>query len=122
MKSIVVDTSSILFALSNKIDIFDKLKNNSEPYSIFITSGVMKELEMIGTGHRKESANARVAVDIIKKYDIRIVSIGKGVDNSIIAAAKKLSCNACTNDIELKKRLKKVGVNVYSIGRDGKLK
>lgn len=118
----IVDTSSILFALSNRMDAFRAIEEADEDYEPVVTSGVVTELKDIGKGRGKQSMNARAALSVMKERSIEVIAAGGVVDDSILSAAKRFRCSVCTNDIGLKRRLKASGVKAVSIGRDRKLR
>jgi rRNA-processing protein FCF1 len=122
MKCIIVDTGSILFGLAKRIDIIEKIKEKFPDYKIILPSGVLDELKGIGKGLRKESINARYALKILKSKDVEIVQSGYEVDGWILKNAAAMRCEVCTNDTELKKRLKTLRVRTVSLGLGGSLR
>ncbi len=120
MNSIIVDTSSILFALSNKVDIFMAIKEQSSQEAV-LSQGVIKELTGIAASSKSKSKYARVALELIKKYGIKIEKDSGYVDKWILSYANK-HINVCTNDTKLKKALRGRGIIVYSVSRDGILR
>jgi rRNA-processing protein FCF1 len=122
MKRIIVDTSSILFGLSNKIDVFEKMDEKFHGYKIVLPSGVIDELEGIGRGMRKESVNARYALKMLKGKDVEIVQSGYEVDGWILKNAAAMGCEVCTNDADLRRRLKIAKVRAVSLGLGGSLR
>ncbi|MGA3020939.1 MAG: PIN domain-containing protein [Candidatus Micrarchaeales archaeon] len=122
MKGIIVDTSSILFGVAKRIDVFEKIKEEFPRYKIVMPSGVMDELKGIGKGRRKESINARYALKMLKDKDVEIVQSGYEVDGWIVKNAAAMGCEVCTNDAELRKRLRAEGVRIVSLGLGGSLR
>ncbi len=120
MDSIIVDTSSILFALSSKVDIFNAIKEelNFEPV---ISKGVVNELKKISSGSKANGKYAKVALQLIEKYHIKTDPDSKYVDDWILSIAKEHE-NFCTNDTKLRNALKGKGARVYVISRSGELR
>jgi rRNA-processing protein FCF1 len=120
MNGIIIDTSSILFALSNKVDIFKAVEEQS-PLEALVSEGVIKELAGIAGSSKSNSKYAGVALELIKRYQIKIERNSNYVDKWILGAAKRYM-NVCTNDTRLKKALRVKGITVYSISRNGILR
>ena len=83
MKNILLDTSFILSAIKNKIDIFEELIG----YNILIPKQIISELE----GLAKNNPTAKLAMKIINnKSKINYIQLpGKNTDNAIINYAKE---------------------------------
>jgi rRNA-processing protein FCF1 len=113
---IVLDTSSILFAYENKIDPFELLKESG--YKPIISKGILDELKRIADSKSKKSGYAKIALKEIKEKDIEIDESKEYPDLWIL----KKGIKACTNDKELKNKLKKKGIPVISIAIGGKLR
>ncbi|MDE1767813.1 MAG: hypothetical protein KGH67_02275 [Candidatus Micrarchaeota archaeon] len=120
MNRIILDTSSILFALSNKIDLFKKVEEQLS-YEPVVSAGVIKELSKMAESRQKNSKYASVALLLIKRYNVKVENNDDYVDRWILSSAKAFQ-NVCTNDIKLKRQLSSQGVNTYSISRGGSLR
>lgn len=93
-----MDTSFIISAIKNKIDIFSELLGER----IIIPSQVISELE------RVNQDNAKLALEILKVNDYEEIDLGKGhVDKLIIRFAKENPKTiVATLDREIKKKVK----------------
>lgn len=122
MPYIIVDTSSIIFALSNNIDIFTKIRGMTS-LRIMVSKGVINELKRLASGRSRYAKHARVAISLLNSNPhIRVEQDSSYVDSWIQQTARQLSCSVCTNDIRLKRALKESKISVYSISRDGHLR
>lgn len=121
-KSIVIDTSSIIFGLSKKIDVFERVRDEFPGYEIIMPSGVIGELKKIGKERKNESASARYALGVIDKHTLRFVPSYSFVDEWLLEKAEGMGCVVCTNDRELRKRLAAKGVTVVSVSVGGALR
>ncbi|MDE1825007.1 MAG: hypothetical protein KGH61_01130 [Candidatus Micrarchaeota archaeon] len=122
MKSVIIDTSSILFGLSSNIDPFARLKENFPDRTIVVSTGIIRELTLISKEKRKESVHARIGLALIKKYGVKVVRGDEYVDTWIIKHSLRAEVVVCTNDVELKQRLGGRGCGVFSLSRSGLLR
>ncbi len=120
MHGIIIDTSSILFGLSNKVDAFKKVEEQLN-LSPIISKGVLNELTEISKSRKSASKYAKVALLLIERHGIRTEENDAYVDKWILSSAKAFG-SVCTNDTNLKKALRARGITVYSISRDGILR
>ncbi len=121
MRCIIVDTSSILFGFYHHIDIFDKILDEMLGYKIIISKGVIRELEKLANS-RKQKPYAEVALSSVQRHKIEILENDSNVDSWIMEESAKNGCVVCTNDMDLKRRLKSKGVSVVSLSLSGRLK
>ena len=98
MKQIILDTSFILSAVRNKIDIFNELLE----YNILIPKQVINEIK------NQKSSNAKLALKILQLNKYNEIDLGKAhVDKLIINYAKKNpKVIVATLDREIKKKVK----------------
>ncbi len=121
-RSIIVDTSSIIFGLSKKHDVFGKLAERFPGYGISISQGIMNEIKGIAGGSGRYSKSAKVALELIKKNkSIEIDGSRKYPDDWMVDKASE-DMIICTNDTALKKRLREKGAAVISISINGILR
>lgn len=122
MKYIILDTSSILFGLSNNSNVLQAVKESLPDYKILVSNGIINELKKIGSGRRKSKGNAKVALSMLKMGGIEISEEKAEVDSWIMKEAVSKGYSVCTNDIKLKSALKAKGVRTFSITRSGLLR
>ena len=117
---IIIDTSSILFALSKKIDIFDSVRDELEMKPL-VSRGVLNELSRMSRGSSRKARDAKVALAMIKKHLIDVSPDNTYVDSWILSQAGSVSA-ICTNDTELRKNLRSKGATVYTLSEGGKFR
>ncbi len=116
----IIDTSSILFSISNKKDIFAAAENSFPGTTIIISKGIMREISRHAKGRGKIAGPAGFAVLIIgQKTGLHIEKDAGYVDAWIVREWRKRHCIVCTNDRKLKKELSDEGAHVVSFTRAG---
>lgn len=115
MKKIIIDTNFLLIPFNFKVDIFSEIDRICDfSYEVCILKGTLYELNNIINNQRgKDKVAARMAIDLIKQKDLKMLdnSENEYLDDSILKLANKDTIVA-TQDKELKKRLKKKGIQV----------
>ena len=109
MKKIILDTNALMAFAEFKIDIFSELEKCCNfRYVIYVLSGSINELQKIMENQRgKYKRAAKLALDLLKAKKIpAIVKDHKGVDDLLVEYSKKGNL-VLTQDVALKKRLKK---------------
>ncbi len=122
MKALILDTSSILFAASNKIDIFEVARYSFPGCSLEVSDGIIAELKGMRGSTRKEKVYAGIALKMLDKSGIEVYKDNGKVDIWIVKRAQQSGAAVCTNDVNLKRYLKRSKVKVFSISRDGRIK
>ena len=108
MKKIILDTNFLMLPGQFKVDIFKEIDRIiDEKYEIFIVDKTKDELEkLIKGGKEKEIKAAKLALQLIKKFNVKIINTqGDNVDD-IIVQLKDKDTIVATMDKELRKRLK----------------
>lgn len=108
MKKVIIDTNFLLIPFQFNIDVISEIENvMMEPYNIFVLDKTIDELKRIAEEQKgKNSNNAKLALEYIKcKADVIKTEKGKYVDDLIISLADKETV-VCTQDKNLKKRVK----------------
>ncbi len=120
-KCIVIDTSSIIFGFSHMVNIFDSIQNTMPDCTMVASIGILRELSGIGHSTKRSSPYANVGlVQVLKRC--RVIKDNSSVDSWITKYSIKHNCSVCTNDIELKQKLKDKGISTYSISKNGTLR
>ena len=123
MHWIIVDTSSILFSLSNRKDPFAAITEGFPGGAIMLSKGVLRELEKLASGSGIHARHARAAIALLTRYDnIKVAEDSSYVDGWILSQAAKLGAKVCTNDVRLKRRLKGASVDAFSISKSGMIR
>lgn len=107
MKRIILDTNFLMISYQFKVDIFEEINRiMEENYELIVFDKMIEELERISGSKGRDAVAARIALELIKKKEVKIISINeKTVDNAIIDATDKNTIVA-TNDKILKEKLK----------------
>lgn len=108
-KPLILDTSSLIYVVKNKINLELALKMTSSDLYPVIPGCVLNELRGLA-GH---NVDARVAISLFSALE-KIETEGKG-DNCIEELAKKTGWAVLTNDRELTKTLKAMNIRVYLV-------
>lgn len=108
VKCAVMDTNVLMYVYLNKVDVISQLRDLG--YKRFIVPKVVKEeLEKLEKNlNGRERLAAKFALNLIEKFEI-VETEGKG-DEALIEAAKNYGCVLITNDKNLKRRAKKLGL------------
>lgn len=123
MRTVILDTSSIVFSISNKRDIFAALEARYPGCQVALSEGVIKELKKLSSGRSKYAKYAAVAISLLNRYaSIKVAKNSTYVDKWIIREASKLGAVVCSNDAKLKRALRARGITVISVSRDGSLR
>lgn len=77
-----------------------------------VSKGIINELLKMSNGAGKKAKDAKVAIALIKRHKIRIDPDATYVDSWILAQSGSGRI-VCTNDTELRKKLKLRGTSVY---------
>lgn len=101
---IVIDTNFWIYVVLNKIRIFEELLG----YEIYTLDKVLQELKQISKKKSKHGIAAKVALEMIEKFNVKIISASKSADEKLIELAKQGFIIA-TNDAELLKKIKNLG-------------
>jgi rRNA-processing protein FCF1 len=99
---IVLDTNFLVSLIKFKLGL-EEIYNLAGPSEIYTIEAVVKELERIASSGSKDSRNAKVALELIKR-DIKVLKSGKNADDALLALDKNVTI--ATNDAELRKKLK----------------
>ena len=106
----LVDTNVWIYATRNHIDLQELL--GKKP---LLAKQVLQELEKLNT---KE---VKLTLSIIRSKKLKTVDLGQGhTDNLLIKYAKQHKITIITNDLRLRKRLKKHKINALFL-RQGRL-
>jgi rRNA-processing protein FCF1 len=121
MHRLILDTSSILFAISRKVDVFSAAEEQLDAVAI-VSSGVLRELKGIASGRTKESSAARIALEMIGARRVEVVKDDGKVDLWVLRAGSAPGVYVCTNDIKLKRELRARGKRALSVSENGVLR
>jgi len=100
----VIDTNAIIYAIKQKISLEKFLFEE-----IVVPSSVVEELEKLSINDK----NAKIALRLIQKY--KVIETSKNGDEGIIDVALRNNGKVVTNDADLIKRLKLLGISAVSV-------
>ena len=119
----IVDTSSILFGLAHRKDVFEIVERSLPGYAPLISKGIMRELGHHSLNKGTNGAAARAALSILKLKKIRVDNTSSNVDSWILRKAASVAGTlVVTNDTALLTKLRLVGVRTMKLSKSGKLK
>ncbi|MCL5101883.1 MAG: hypothetical protein M1544_00800 [Candidatus Marsarchaeota archaeon] len=120
---VIIDTSSMLFAMENRKSAVDEVERKFSGLKILVSAGLIGELAGIGSGSGKRAARARSCIDILKLKNVEVDKNKGNVDRWILRRAKEndVYC-VVTNDTELFNKLRYKHVAVFKLSRSGMLK
>jgi rRNA-processing protein FCF1 len=111
---IILDTNFLMAICQFKVDIFEKIKEAMPyKYKLYVCEGIIEELEKIKKiGNIKDKTAANVALELIKSKNINIILKDEKnnihfVDDLLVELSEKNDFFIATQDMALKKRLKK---------------
>ncbi len=110
MKTVILDTNFLLIPHQFRINIIAELeKLLEEAHELVVSTAIIGELSGVGRGRGKDAVAARVALEAIRKNKIRTLETEEtDADRWILDyCAGHPGTIVCTNDIELRKALKK---------------
>ncbi len=111
----LLDTSFLISALRFKVDILSELMKFGKP-ELYTLRSVVSELAKISSSSGKSGKNALLALSFVNKKVKIIEDVNRtNTDESIINIAKDKEFIVCTQDSELKKKLKRIGVSIITI-------
>ena len=112
---ILLDTSFLISAMKNKIDIVSELRRFGEP-KLHVINLVLDELLGFSAGASIKARNARLSLQFIEREGVRIINAsGKNTDRNIVRYAGNRRMAVCTIDSDLKKTLLRRGASVITI-------
>jgi len=115
VEKIVLDTSFLVAAYELKVDVIEGIFNVCNfKYELFVLDGTINELERLinsSSLSRKQAAN--YALKLIQSHNIKVLNAEKEhVDDALVALRGYI---VATEDTELKRRLRNIGVKILNI-------
>lgn len=108
---ILLDTNFLLLPASLKVDIFEGIeKLINEKHELVTIQPVLRELRGLAREKGKDAAAARVGLQLLEKKKIKILDTEEwDADNAIVKMAEKENIIVGTLDLELRKKILKMG-------------
>jgi hypothetical protein len=108
---VVLDTNTLMMPFQFKVDLEGELVRHLGAVEIYVPQACIEELS------RLDDRKAKAALQLAKRFKV-VASTGKG-DEAVLAVALQLKAVLVTNDAELRRRAKGVGLKVaYLRGKD----
>src|SRR3989339_1295599 len=108
---IILDTNVLMAVSQFKLDVFSQVDQFSDyPYELFILDKTILELNNIftqQTGKNKQAA--KLALSIIKQKKLSLIPTEEGQVDDLLVAYSLKGYVIVTQDLILKKRIKKAG-------------
>ncbi len=120
---VIIDTSSILFGIANRKDVFDIARARLPGYQMIVSRGVIREIRGISQNRGRRGASAGAALEAIKYKKVHVDNNSTDVDDWILSKAIGYPGSVViTNDTALAKRLRSNSVETRKLTRDGSLR
>jgi uncharacterized protein len=106
---VLLDTNSLLLPHQRRIDVFSEIKRLiPEHHELATLSTVLQELEGLAKSPAtKDGVAAKVGLKLIENKNVTIIPSEGPVDEALVAYAAEYKAIVCTNDQDLKRKLKK---------------
>lgn len=115
MIKVLLDTNFLMIPHNYKIDIFQEIERLiPEAHELTIPSNVLEEIDRVRDSGGRDGIAAEVALQLVKEKNIGEIQSHGRADEFIIdyAAENKPDVAVCTNDRELRKKLRELNVSV----------
>jgi len=115
---LIIDASFLLECIQRKIDIIERLEErlNSKVRAV-ILKPVYDEILRLSMGSNRKSHYARLAIQLLNRIEADLVDMNgkEPVDTLIEQYACKFKIPVATNDLNLRKRLVRLGIPVLYV-------
>lgn len=111
-----MDTNFLLVPFQFKVDVFKELERIvEEKNELVVVSPCVDELKSLAAGRSRDALAAKAVLSILGKLPVKIVPGTGPADNAIAKYAEKEKAVVCTTDIELRRALKKKGLQAIAL-------
>jgi rRNA-processing protein FCF1 len=118
---VLLDTNSLLLPHQHRIDVFAEIERLVlEEHTVATLSTVVDELRGL-VGSSRDGVAANVGLQLIREKGVGVIPAEGDVDDSILDYAERNDVLVCTNDHELKSRLRAAGIEVLCMRGKGHL-
>lgn len=118
-RPVILDTNFLLVPFRFRLDILGELDYLVDySHSFVVSSKSMEELKKIARQVGRDGMAARLALKMVDANRERIAVVRQGagkVDDWIVSYAEENRAIVCTNDSELRRRLKAKGIKVATL-------
>ncbi|MDP2717596.1 MAG: hypothetical protein Q8P02_02540 [Candidatus Micrarchaeota archaeon] len=109
---ILLDTNFLIGAMKRKIDVRAQLEEKFENVAFFVPSRVPEEMDLIPLRERKLAKTLMAALCPI------VVQTQGHTDDAIVREAQKRGMAVATQDLSLKKRLKRLNLPIITLSQN----
>jgi len=121
-----MDTNFLMIPAQFKVDIFDEIDRVCNfKHKFYVLDKTVDELKKLGDSRGKKGACARLALDFIKVFKISIMDTSKFKEthpDDVIVKLVNKDFVVATQDIGLKRRLKKKKIPIITLRQKKYLK
>ena len=119
----IIDTSSILFGIRYKKDVFEIASEKYPLRKQLISDGIISELEKMASYKGTKANEAKIALKILRHKNLKVDNKTEYVDSWILdTASKNADSLVITNDTKLFKNLKSKGIEAKKLSKSGELR
>lgn len=116
MSRVVVDTSSLIYAVDNRIDLVGTLLDElGGPLMLIVTRPVLRELAVMAS----TMWEARAALGLVRRYFSVATSSTDIPDHSLVEVASRLGAYVLTGDRKVREIARRMGLRCILFGRRG---
>jgi len=116
MQKVVLDTNMLLVPFQFHVDIFSEIdrlmEGRAEPV---LLSPCVEELKALAAGSGRDARAAKAALDMVERLKLNKTKAGGPADDAIVEYALKEKAAVCTNDKELRDKLRKKGIRTIGL-------
>lgn len=114
-KKIILDTNFLMVPGTLGIDIYTEISRITDfKYKLYLLEGSVKELWVLAKGSSKTAQQARLAIILADSKKVIKIKSKNYVDDELVLHAQK-GAVICTNDKELKQRIRKVSGKIITV-------
>ena len=122
MARVIIDTSSILYGISFRKDIFAIAAMRFPGSTMIISKGVLRELSGISKGNGRRGADAMAALALIRVKNVKVDTDSGTADSWALRSARHNNFIVITNDTALLRRIKQINPNVFKLSKSGAIR
>ncbi|KAA0005338.1 MAG: hypothetical protein FE045_05270 [Thermoplasmata archaeon] len=121
MRNVVLDTNALLLPYQLGMNIEKELTRLLGICRIIVPTSVIKEAEKLASSNGSVAMAAKLGLNIVRKRDYQIVETLYDGDDGVMDVAVKTNAAIVTNDKELKKKAKEMGLPVIYVRGESRL-
>jgi len=116
MITVLLDTNALLLPHQHGVDVFSEIDRLiTETHETITLSTVAGELKALADSASEDGVAANVGLRLLEGKKVKMVPSSGPVDDAIVEYAASKNAVVCTNDRDLKRRLKARGVRTIAM-------